>query len=169
MAVGNDYPKDVIRDLIEGTLPWEQTRQIMSGYKDAGRFKTYIQVLQEQVRWDDRILLPLGEHLFIVLDGNVGTVKCTCGHTFGDFRSNWKLEANILVRNDEESLREILGRGGPDPEWQEVREFICPGCATLLEVDVAIVGHPVVFDFQPDLVSFYRDWLAEPLPAEFQG
>lgn len=164
-----EYPRDVVRDLIDGRLPWEQTHQIMSGYKDAGRFAAVVSILQERVAWPDRILLPISEHLFVVQRGDRGIVKCSCGHEFCDFRENWKLEALLIVRNDRASLEQVFGHAGPDPDWQEVREFICPGCATLLEVDVAAPGYPIPFDFRPDLVVFYRDWLGDPLPDTFQG
>ncbi len=48
----------------------------------------------------------------------------------------------------------------------EIREFICPGCATLLEVEAVPPGCPIVFDFLPDLETFYRDWLKRPLPGD---
>jgi acetone carboxylase gamma subunit len=89
------YPNNVIADLITGRLPWEQTKRIMSDYKDADRFDKYIAVLQTSVPW---------------------------------------------------------------------REYICPGCATLLEVDAVPPGWPVIFDFLPDLEGFYEEWLGRPLP-----
>src|SRR5690606_2875233 len=59
------YDKSVIEDLIDGTLPWPTTKHMMSSYKDEGRFTTYLEILQERVPWQERILLPLGEHLYI--------------------------------------------------------------------------------------------------------
>ena len=41
---------EIIRDLIAGQLPWHQTRQIMSAYKDEGRFLQYLAVLQQRMR-----------------------------------------------------------------------------------------------------------------------
>jgi len=46
----------------------------------------------------------------------------------------------------------------------EIREYICPTCATLLEVESVPPGWPVIFDFLPDLESFYEVWLGRPLP-----
>lgn len=159
------YPKDVIADLIDGRLPWNQTHAIMSAYKDEDRFFKVLEILQERVSWPERILLPIGEHLFIVQKNDERIVKCDCGHEFGDYRSNWKLNALINVRNDRASIEELYpGREAFDPEWMELREFICPGCATLLEVEVAAPGYPIVFDFLPDMEGFYRDWLGAPLP-----
>ena len=48
---------------------------------------------------------------------------------------------------------------------QEIREFICPGCGTLLEVEAVPPGYPVTFDFLPDLEGFYEQILGRPLPA----
>ena len=60
------YSTSVLGDLIAGRLPWDQTKQVMSDYKDADRFDKYIEVLQAAVPWQEQILLPIGEHLFIV-------------------------------------------------------------------------------------------------------
>lgn len=159
------YDKSVIEDLVDGELAWPSTRLMMSSYKDDGRFETYLSILQERVPWQERILLPIGEHLYIVQSGKDRVVKCDCGHEFGDYRNNWKLNALVRVRGDRQSVEEVYpGRYACDPEWMELREFLCPGCVTLLEVEAAPPGFPVVFDFLPDLETLYRDWLEQPLP-----
>jgi acetone carboxylase, gamma subunit len=159
------YTKDVIRDLIEGKLPWPETKRIMSAYKDDDRFFKALAVLQERVPWTERILLPVGEHLFIVEKADRARVtRCECGHEFCDYRKNWKLAANILVRDDKALLREIYPNSDLcDPEWMEIREFLCPSCFTLLEVEACPPGYPVLHEFEPDLEAFYRDWLGRPL------
>jgi acetone carboxylase gamma subunit len=158
------YSVDVLRDLRDGRLPWPQTRRIMSAYKDEDRFFKMIAILQDRVPWKDRILLPIGEHLFIVQSGKRRITRCECGRSFGDYRMNWKLEANIRVRADTRSLREIYPSSDlPDPRWMEIREFICPECATLHEVEACAPGYPLVHDFEPDLEGFYRHWLERPL------
>mgnify|MGYP001250112652 CR=1 FL=1 len=163
----SSYPTSVIRDLIDGNLPWHEVKSIMSDFKDDDRFFKYIEILQERMPWTEQILLPIGEHLSIVQKGSRRIVKCDCGHEFGDYRQNWKLQALISVRDDEQTIGEIYpGRLACDPSWMEIREFICPGCATLLEVEAAPPGYPIVFDFLPDLETFYRDWLGRPLPDE---
>ncbi|TWG97317.1 acetone carboxylase gamma subunit [Mesorhizobium sp. J18] len=159
------YTKEVISDLIAGQLPWPQTRRIMSTYKDEDRFFKVIEVLQERVPWDDPILLPISDHLFICQSGSERVTKCECGHSFGDYRRNWKLQALINVRCTEASLREIYPNNDiPDPDWMEIREFICPDCSTIHEVEAAAPGYPIVHDFEPDLEGFYREWLKKPLP-----
>lgn len=161
----SDYPKDVIADLIDGRLPWEQTKRIMSSFKDSTRFDTYVEILQERVRFPERILLPIGEHLFIVQKGPERIVKCDCGQEFGPYTSNWKLQALVFVRDSEQTLGELYpGPKSCDPSLQELREFICPSCATLLEVEAVPPGYPVTFDFLPDLEGFYREVLGRPLP-----
>ena len=156
--------RETVDDLMHGRLPWTMTKGIMSGYKDQGRFATMIAILQDRVAWEDPILLPIGEHLFIVEKNNGRLVKCTCGHEFGDAGQNWKMGAAIIVRDDEASLREIYPHADLcDPAWMEIREFICPHCARLLEVEACAPGYPVVDDFTPDIDGFYREWLDRPL------
>jgi len=160
----SSYPKDLIRDLIDGRLPWQTTKQIMSDFKDDGRFETYLEILQGRVPWKERILLPIGEHLYIVQKGRDRIVKCDCGHEFGPYTENWKLSASIYVRDNQEKLEEIYpGARKCDPDWMEIREYYCPGCQTQLETEAVTPGYPIVFDFVPDLEGFYRDWLKKPL------
>ena len=167
--------KDTLRDLIDEKLPRGQVRAIQSGFKDADRFDKYVAILQERVPWDDTIVLPFGEHLYIVRHPSASPsggsppdgffIKCDCGHEFCDYRENWKLEALISVRGTVEELREIypeMMHG--DPDWNVLREYFCPGCLTLLEVEAVPPGYPPVHDFVPDLEGFYEDWLGRPLP-----
>src|SRR4051794_33856831 len=164
--MSQSYPKDLISDLIDGTLDWPQTKRIMSDFKDGDRFQKVVDILQERVDWDEPILLPIGEHLQIVQSGGERVVKCDCGQEFGDYRENWKLSASVFVRDSEESLAELYpGPKACDPRLQEIREFICPGCATLLEVEAVPPGYPVTFDFLPDLEGFYEKVLGIPLPT----
>jgi acetone carboxylase gamma subunit len=157
---------EALRDLLEERLPRSQVRAIQSSYKDPGRFDQYVALLQERVEWDEPIVLPFGEHLFIVSKGGGDyVVKCDCGHEFADYRHNWKLEALINVRDDDESLREIYPeKMSGDPDWNQLREYFCPGCKTLLEVEAVPPGYPVVHDFLPDLDGFYSEWLGRELP-----
>ena len=159
------YPQDVIADLIDGRLPWDQTKRIMSSFKDKDRFDKYIAVLQERVEWQEQILLPIGEHLSIVQKGAERIVKCDCGQEFGPYTENWKMKASVFVRDTQELLEELYpGPKACDPKLQELREFICPTCGTLLEVEAVPPGYPVTFDFLPDLEGFYGQMLERPLP-----
>jgi acetone carboxylase, gamma subunit len=156
---------ETLRDLVEERLPRGQVRAIQSSYKDADRFDKYLQLLQERVPWDDRIVLPFGEHLFIVLKNGKHLVKCECGHEFCDYRENWKLNALIHVRETDQELQEIYPeKMSGDPRWNGLREYFCPGCKTLLEVEAVPPGYPVIHDFLPDLEGFYEQWLGRELP-----
>jgi acetone carboxylase gamma subunit len=159
--------RDTLRDLIDERLPRGQVRAIQSGHKDPGRFDDYLAILQERVGWDNRIVLPFGEHLYVVSNGEGSyLIKCDCGHEFCPFDQNWKLEALINVRGTDDDLREIYPKMmSGDAEWNSLREYFCPGCKTLLEVEAVPPGYPVIHDFVPDLEGFYREWLGRELPA----
>ncbi len=157
--------KTTIAEMLDGKLPWDSLKDLMSSFKDADRFEKYITVLQERVPWNDTILLPLGPRLFIVrkADGSIVT-KSLSGHEFGDYRTNWKLAARIYVRTTHESYREVYTEMTyGDPQWMELREYYDPLDGSLLDVEVVPPGYPVVHNFDPDLEGFYRDWLGRPL------
>ena len=160
------YSKKEIADLIDGKLPFSRVHTMLSNFKDKDRFDKYVEILSERVPWNDPILLPYGVHLYIVLKPNgQKVVKCDCGNEFGSYKENWKLNASIRVRDTDEKLEEIYPpMMHCDPEWMELREYFCPSCFTLLEVEAVPPGYPIVFDFLPDLETFYNEWLGRPLP-----
>ncbi len=162
------YPKEVIKDLLEGKLPWERVRTIISDDKDSDRFDKYVEVMQDMMPWKERVLLPLTDKLLIAENKNKERiVKCRCGHEFGDYRENWKLKALIHVRDTQEEIKEIYEYpGAPDPAYCEIREYYCPTCASQLEVEIVPFGYPAVFDFLPDLDTFYGEWLGRPLETK---
>jgi len=158
----------MLADLVDERLPRGQVRAIQSGYKDPDRFDTYLALLQERAPFDERIVLPFGEHLAIVAKpGGAYVTKCLhCAHDFGDYRENWKLESLVHVRDSEEKLLEIYPKMmHGDADWEEIREFFCPGCLTQLEVDAVAPGYPVLHDFVPDLEGFYEEWLGRAVPS----
>jgi acetone carboxylase gamma subunit len=160
-----DFHKADIEKLIDGVLPWPATQDMLKSPKDTDRFDKYVEIMQERVDFDDTILLPLTPSLFIVASSEGRVVKCQCGHSFGDYRVNWKLSALIHVRDDEASISEIYKeREMPDPKWTQLREYICAGCGNQLEVEAVPRGCPPDFEFLPDLDTFYGEWLGRPLP-----
>jgi len=164
-----EYLKEDIEMLIDGTLAWPAVQEMMRESKDTDRFDKYVAVLQERVDFKDPILLPLTPALFIVAKNKDRVVKCRCGYDFGDYRINWKVSALIYVRDTKESIREVFkGRESPDPKWCQIREYICPGCGTQLEVEAVPRGCPPDFDFLPDLDTFYDEWLGRPLRRRFK-
>jgi len=153
-----EYPKEVIRDLIDGKLPWETLKHIMSSQKDNSRFRLVCEIEQERVPWKERILLPLAEHLFIVEKNSQRIVKSFCGHEFGDYLENWKEKALVYVRDTRKSMNEIFpGPRACDVKKMNLREFYCPGCGELLEVEAVPPGYPILFDFQPDLDALHGE------------
>ena len=148
------WPKEVIKDLIEGRVDPDTLRQIQSYPKDEDRFEKVLALEQERVPWKERIILPLQEHLYVVLRGEERIAKCACGHEFGDYRTNWKFGALVYERDarDGEIFR---GPQGADKEWMILREFYCPGCVAQLDVECVCPGHPLVFNQQPDVDGFY--------------
>ena len=159
------YDDTTIADLIDGELDWPRVKEIISRPKDPERFDQVVRILQARVPWNEPILLPLAEHLYIVSNGGERIVKCDCGHEFGPYTENWKHSARVHVRRTVESLRELYREyEHSDPEWMELREYFCPGCYALLEVEALPPGYPVLFDFKPDLEGFYEKILGRPLP-----
>lgn len=144
------YSDETIRDLLEGRLPLDEVLRLQRE-KDEDRFEQVLRLEQERVPWDDRILVCLQEHLYVVeKPSGDRIVKARCGHEFGDYRINWKEAALVYERHPQDG--EIYQRyQGADPDWQVLREFYCPGCATLLDVEPVPIGYPFVFNFLPDL------------------
>lgn len=162
--------KDMLADLMDGRLADDYVQRLQRmRRKDSQRFWTYLEVLQERVPWDDRILLRLTDHLYIVRKEQGGRiVKCSCGHEFGDYRVNWKLAARVRVRRTAEEFEQVYSPAYviPEPDWMSIREYFCPGCLTQLAVEVVPPGYPPIFDMLPDLDTLYREWLGQPLEDE---
>jgi len=151
--------------MIEGELSWEELRPIISGKKDPDRFEKILSILQDKVGWDEKIILPLHEHLYIVSKNGERIVKCDCGYEYGDYRENWKRKCRIRVRDTEEDIRELYPHHmGCDVNWLEIREFYCPKCLTLLETESVPPGYPLIFNFLPDIDTFYKKWIGKKVP-----
>lgn len=155
------YDRTTLRQLRDGDLPFAQVHDMLSQHKDPERFTEMLALAQESVSWSDRIIMPYAEHLYVVQKaGGQRIVKCDCGHEFGGVTTNWKLSALVRVRDTPEEIAELYPSVmGCNPEWMYLREYICPGCATLLEVEAVPPGYPIVFDFQPDIDGFLSEWL----------
>jgi acetone carboxylase gamma subunit len=170
MAIESGISKDLVAQLVDGTIDdGNANRLLRLPRKDKDRFFKYIEVLQSRATWPDRILLRLGDKLYVVRNANgQRVVKCECGHEFGDYRQNWKLGCKIRVRRTLPEMLEVYDPAPacPEPGWQEIREFFCPTCATQHAVEVVAPGYPIVFEMLPDLDKFYREYLGSPLPDE---
>lgn len=162
--------RELIGQLIDGTIDDDNAQRLLRlERKDKDRFFKYLDALQARVAWPERILLRLGDKLYVVHDAANGrVVKCQCGHVFGDYRENWKLRCRIRVKRSLEEMREVYDPAPacPEPGIQEIREFFCPACASQHAVEVVPPGYPIVFELLPDLDRFYREVLGRPLPDE---
>jgi acetone carboxylase, gamma subunit len=166
-AYEQHHTRELIRDLVARKLEWRQIQSIQSAEKDPARFDTYLSVLQERVPWPEKILLPIHDHLFIVAKDGRAITKTLCGRDLDDWRENWKLRVLIRVRRTRDELLEVYADNLTiDPTTTELREFICPGCGTLLDVDAVPPHYPIEREFFPDLRTFYEDWLGRKLPVD---
>ena len=43
-----------------------------------------------------------------------------CGHEFGDYRVNWKMEAHLYCRRTEEEIRELANRNANPLEFNRI-------------------------------------------------
>jgi len=161
------YTKEQIANLTEGRLDWDTTLRMLSMPKDKERFQLYLEVLQQRVPWKERIVLPLGPKLYIAqTTEKKWKIKCECGHEFCDYRENWKLYANIYVRDTPEAMHEVYPQLlAPDTNWQVYREYYCPECGTQHDVEAPTPWYPILHDFEPDIESFYKEWVELPVPA----
>ncbi len=165
--MSNVYTNEQISHLVEGTLDWETMFRMLSMPKDHSRFAQYLAALQTKVKFKDRIVLPLGPHLHIVQKAETKkwVTMCDCGHEFGDWRENWKLNAVVYVRDTEEAMVDVYPKlMAADTNWQVYREYYCPKCGAMHDVEAPTPWYPVIHDFEPDIDAFYRDWVNLPLP-----
>ena len=159
------YDKKTLERMIDGKLSWDELKPIISGRKDPNRFDMIIEILQERVVWSEKILLPLHEHLHIVAKDGQRIVKCDCGNEFGDYRENWKTKCRVRVRDTVEEIEELYPKYmGCDPDWEELREYYCPNCFSLLDTEAVPPGYPTIFNFLPDIDTFYEKWLGRKAP-----
>jgi len=158
MSEKNLATKENLKLLMQGELPLDMVHDMVRmPNKDEDRFQKYIEILQEMMPWDDRILVRISEHLFVVAkDDGQRVVKCDCGYEYGDYRINWKLNALVYARKTSEEIAEVFTTAAPDANYVDIREFYCPGCQTQLAVEVVPSGYPFIFEVLPDIDALYE-------------
>ena len=129
------HDKRTLERMINGDLPWDELKPIISGRKDPNRFEIILEILQERVSWNEKILLPLHEHLYVVSKEVQRIVKCDCGYEgkfkyhhsepfvldryyFADFTCpscNEQYSSEVLISNAN-AKKGILQRQGLDLE-----------------------------------------------------
>lgn len=71
------------------------------------------------------------------------------------------------IRDTEEMLAELYPTSDlPDPARVKLRVFTRPTGDAIHEVEACAPGYPILHEFEPDLESYYADWLGKPLRAE---
>lgn len=161
------YPQEIIDDLVDDNLEWSELHDMMSDFKDKDRFLKVRKALQERVDWDDPIIIPYAEKLYVVAKSEDDwVIKSESGYEFCQHDENWKHEALINVRNTEEEYLEIYPENmHPHPDYMEIREYYDPKSGELLEVNNVMPGYPIIHEFEPDIETFYEEWIDEPIPT----
>jgi len=105
---------------------------------------------------DWELVLRFHEYLDLIRSGGSFAIRCrSCGHLFCRGDENYKEHALRRTR----SLEELSGRRLPSgaPFQAVYQEYVCPGCTTLLAVDVLCPsfddGSPL-WDIRLDLTQF---------------
>lgn len=163
----NSSSQEMTAALVQRKLSWEELLGLMRAPKGETRFEETIAAFQQLVDWDEQVLLPLGENLFIVAKDGKAIVKTRAGAELGPWDGNWKMQCRVIIRRGREDFLKIYPEEHLtiDPDLVEIREFLCPLSGTLLDVDCVPPTFPVEVDFTPDLATFYRDWLGRELPV----
>jgi acetone carboxylase gamma subunit len=167
-----DLDKARVESLIDGQLSWNELRNdVLTDPKDPDRFAKTRDVLQKRVDWDDPILVPLNDHLYVVGTDEGRVIRGECGRDFCDADENWKHSCDVFVREDADEFEELYEPYmHVDPDWAfELREWYCPECSQLIDVDGVPVGYPVIREFEPDIDIFYEEWQGRPAPDREEG
>ncbi|MDY6861942.1 MAG: acetone carboxylase subunit gamma [Thermodesulfobacteriota bacterium] len=88
-------------------------------------------------------------HEYLEINENKKIRCLKCGYEFCDAEKNYKdfaLKAEIPGK--ELGSRFIQPRTEDEPQFVVYHEFYCPGCTTMLEVDVLSPGEPPLWDIQ---------------------
>jgi len=107
--------------------------------------------------------LPMTEYLQIDLETEKWECR-ECGHIIGSARDNYKEGLLVYARDPREIHRPLLDPKlyhytfSPDPEWCAILEFYCPQCATMIEVEYTVPGHPPIRDIEIDIDGLKKRW-----------
>ena len=159
--------QELTKALLARELAWPDLLSLMREPKSVHRFDEMIAALQETVPWQEQILLPLGENLFIVAKKGKAIIKTMGGAELCGWNENWKMKCHVRIRNTVADLNKVFPPEHMtiDTELVELREWICPKSGMLLDVDCVPPTYPVEVDFTPDLEAFYSKWLKRKLPV----
>ena len=159
--------QEVTRALVDRDLAWPDLIKLMREPKSPDRFDEMIKAVQASLPWKEKIILPLGENLFIVAKKGKAIIKTTGGAELCAWNENWKMKCRVRIRKTKADLNKIFPPEHMtiDTDLVELREWICPKSGMLLDVDCVPPTYPVEVDFTPDLEAFYTAWLGRKLPV----
>jgi N-methylhydantoinase B len=87
----------------------------------------------------------LNENLLVRGSGSDATVVCRCGQEIGPITENYKLR--VLMREGPvQNAGPWVDPNGIGGDRFVCREFFCPGCLRLLDVEIAQRHEPVLWD-----------------------
>ena len=113
------YTNEQVAHLVEGSLDWETTFRMLSMPKDNSRFEQYLKALQAKVSFKEKIVLPLGPHLYIVQNAKKQWVtQCDCGHAFGHplrAHRRRRMRPHLLVVRAHEHVDHAVAEHRPHP------------------------------------------------------
>jgi acetone carboxylase gamma subunit len=87
----------------------------------------------------------INEYLEIVGTGPDAAIQCRCGHRLCAATENYKLHA-LLREGPVQSAGPWVDPEGIGGDTFVCREFFCPNCVTLLDVEVAQPHEPILWD-----------------------
>lgn len=168
MANNAQANKELTSALINRDLAWPDLFKLMREPKSETRFDESVAALQAQVPWKEKILLPLGENLYIVAKNGKAIIKTFGGAELCAWNENWKMKCRVIIRKNTADMKKVFAAEHLtiDPKLVEIREWICPKSGMLLDVDCVPPTYPVDIDFTPNLKAFYEGWLGRKLPVK---
>lgn len=92
--------------------------------------------------------MRLNDYLEMVADGGGHVIRCRCGHVIGPAAENYKLAVLCAVAPVSEAGPNVNPYGVGEGRFV-VRRYSCPGCLTLLDVEIAMGDEPPRWDLQP--------------------
>ena len=95
-------------------------------------------------------MVRINEQIRIVGSGEGAVTACRCGYVIGPAAENYKL--HVLMREGPvQNAGPWVDPNGIGGDRFVCREFFCPACLTLLDVEIAQRGEPILWDVRPDL------------------
>jgi acetone carboxylase, gamma subunit len=96
-----------------------------------------------------------------------------CDHDLGPAERPYK-EGCLVLDRDPREVHPVFSDSEEfnfsfDPEWVRLLEFICPGCATLIETEYLPPGHPLTSDIEVDLDTLEARHAAGELDDGVEG